>query len=240
VPLQLHDKAGLAARILTIEDHAIVRQGIRHILASKFPALALGEVATPQEALAAVCNQHWNLILLDISILGWNGIELLKEIKAIRPKLPVLILTMYAGRQFTVRALKAGADGCLALDGAVETLLEAVGRLLAGGKFISPTLAEDLAFDVASDARRPPHESLSDREFEVLQMIGSGRTVGEIAEQLHLSVKTISTYRTRILEKMQMRNNAELMRYAIQSSLTEQDRRFPPQNLLRGASGEIF
>jgi DNA-binding NarL/FixJ family response regulator len=219
-PRQLRTKMpGQALRILTIESRAIVRCGIRYVLASKFPGLVLGEAATPQEALDAVWKKDWDLILLDISLLGGSGIELLNEVKKVRPKLPVLILTMSSGVPFAIRAFKAGASGYLTLDSPAEILLQAVDRLLAGGKFISPTLSEELAVHIASDTTGPPHEYLSDREFEVLRLIGSGRTVGEIAEQLHLSVKTISTYRARILAKMAMRNNASLMQYSIQNNL---------------------
>jgi DNA-binding NarL/FixJ family response regulator len=209
----------LSPRILTVDDHAVVRRGIQHILASELPGAMLRETATSQEALDAVWEHGWDLVLLDVILPGRGGIELLKEIKRTRPKLPVLMYGMPPEAQFAIRALKAGAAGFLTLDSPAEILLQAVHRLLAGGKYITPTLAEALAVQVGSAADRPSHESLSDREFEVLRLIGSGRTVGEIAEQLHLSVKTISTFRARILTKMEMKNNADLMQYSVRNNL---------------------
>ncbi len=210
-----------ALRVLTVDDHSVVRRGIHGILSSEFPGAVVGEAATPQEALDAVYKQDWDLILLDVSLPGRSGIELLAEIRVARPKVPILMLSMHSEGHFAIRALKAGAAGYITKDSPVEILLQAVRRLLAGGKFITSSLAERLAAQVGSDPTRLPHESLSDREFDVLRLIGSGKTVGEIAEQLHLSVKTISTYRARVMTKMAMKNNAELVQYSIRNNLVE-------------------
>ncbi len=208
-------------RILTVDDHAVVRRGIGGILAGEFQELVLGEAGSAPEALEIIWKQDWDVILLDINLAGRNGLDLLKEFKTARPKVPVLILSMHAEDQFAVRALKAGAAGYLTKESPPEILLQAVRRLLAGGKFITPTLAEKLAFQLDSDSTKMPHEALSDREFEVLRMIGRGKTVGEIAEQLCLSAKTISTYRARMLEKMGLSNNAELAQYCLRNSLVD-------------------
>jgi two-component system invasion response regulator UvrY len=202
-----------------VDDHAVVRRGIVNILAGEFPGTLLGEAGTPQEALDLVWNQDWDLILLDVSLPGRDGIELLKEIRSARPKAQVMILSMHSEDQFAVRALRAGAAGYLTKDSSPEILLQAVRRLLAGGKFITPSLAERLALHLDADTTKMPHESLSDREFEVLRLIGSGKTVGKIAEQLSLNVKTISTYRARILEKMGLSNNADLVQYCVHNNL---------------------
>lgn len=186
-----------------------------------FPDAVLQEAGTPQEALDAVWAADWDLILLDVSLPGRSGIDVLKEIKSCKPKIPVLILTMHAEEHFAIRALRAGAAGYLTKESSPEVLLQAVRRLLGGGKFITPTLAEKLAFHIDSDSAKLPHDGLSDREFEILRLIGSGKTVGTIALQLHLSVKTISTYRVRLLTKMGLSNNAELMNYAMRHGLTD-------------------
>ncbi|MBZ5595300.1 MAG: response regulator transcription factor [Acidobacteriia bacterium] len=215
------EKKGAALRILVVDDHAVVRQGIIRILASDLPGAILAEAGTGQEAIDATWKEDWDLILLDISLPGRCGIDVLKEIKSARPKVPILIVSMHSEGQFAIRALKGGAAGYLTKDSPHETLIYAVRRLLGGGKFISATLAEKLAVQLDVDTSKLPHESLSDREFEVLRMLGSGRTVGEIAQQLFLSVKTISTYRARILTKMGLTNNAELVQYCIRNSLVD-------------------
>ena len=211
----------LVIRILIVDDHSVVRRGIVEILRNELQDAVLEEAGSAQEALDAVWKEDWSLVLLDISLPGRSGLDLLKEIKTARPKMPVLILTMHAEDQFAVRALKAGAAGYLTKENSPDILLQAVRRLLGGGKFITPTLAERLALQLDSDSTKMPHESLSDREFEVLRLIGSGKTVGEIAGQLCLSVKTISTYRARILEKMGLGNNAELAQYCLRNSLVD-------------------
>lgn len=208
-------------RILIVDDHCVVRRGIVGILAGEFPDATPVEAGTPHEALDQVWKHDWDLILLDLSLPNRSGLELLKEIKAARPRVPVLILSMHSEEQFAVRSLKAGASGYLTKETPPDVLLQAVRRLIAGGRFITSTLAEKLASQLETDFSKPPHESLSDREYEVLRRIGSGKTVGEIAEQMRLSVKTISTYRARILEKMQMGNNSELVQYCIRNQLID-------------------
>lgn len=215
------EKNGPALRFLAVDDHAVVRQGIIRILAAEFPGAILAEAGSGQEALEAAWKHDWDLILLDISLPGRCGIDVLKEIRAARPKVPVLIVSMHSEGQFAIRALKAGAAGYFTKDSPHETLIYAVRRLLSGGKFISATLAEKLAVQLDADTTKLPHESLSDREFEVLRMLGAGKTVGEIGQQLFLSVKTISTYRARILTKMALTNNAEIVQYCIRNSLVE-------------------
>ena len=210
-----------AIRVLTVDDHAVVRQGIRGIIQHQYPRAVVREAATAQEALDAVWSGEWDLILLDVSLPSRCGIDLLKEIKAVRARTPVLIFTMHAEEHFAIRALRAGASGHLTKDTTPEVLLQAIRRLLSGGKFITPTLAEQLATHIDAGITKLPHESLSDREFEILRLIGAGQTVGAIATQLCLSVKTISTYRVRLLVKMGLKNNSELMNYALRHGLVE-------------------
>lgn len=208
-------------RILLVDDHPLVRKGMAQLLATEFPHCTVSEASTAAEALEAILNGSWNLVLLDISLPGRNGLELLKEIKAARPKLPVLILSTYPESQFATRVLKAGAAGYLTKESPPETVVRAVRQVLAGSKFISQWVAERLASEIMLDTSKPAHELLSDREYDVMLRIASGQAVGEIASTLNLSVKTISTYRTRVLEKMGMKNNAELMQYAIRNTLIE-------------------
>lgn len=215
------EKKASVLRILVVDDHALVRQGIIRILASELPGAILVEAGSGQEAIEATWKQDWDLVLLDISLPGRSGIDVLKEIKSARPKIPILVVSMHSEGQFAIRALKAGAAGYLTKDSPHETLIYAVRRLLSGGKYISPTLAEKLAVQLDADTSKLPHEVLSDREFEVLRMLGSGKTVGEIAQQLFLSVKTISTYRARILTKMGLTNNSEIVQYCIRNTLVD-------------------
>ena len=172
-------------------------------------------------SLEHVRRQDWNLVILDISMPGRSGLDILDELKRLRPKLPILLLSMHPEQQFARRALKGGAAGYLTKDSVTEELKEAVKKILVGGRYVSATLAEKLAVDLRPGAETPLHELLSDREFQVLRMIASGKTVKDIAEDLSLSVKTVSTYRARILEKTGMRTNAELIRYALQSQLVD-------------------
>lgn len=201
-------------RILIVDDHAIVRRGLRELLSDEFRGAAFGEAATAQQALEQVWKKEWDVALLDITLPGRSGLDLLKEVKAARPKLPVLILSVHPEDQFAVRVLKAGAGGYLTKESAPEELVNAVRKILAGGQYVSPTLAEKLALGLRRDSTRAPHETLSDREYEVMCCIASGKTVTEIAGELSLSPKTISTYRARILEKLGLKNNSEIIRYA--------------------------
>jgi two-component system, NarL family, invasion response regulator UvrY len=209
-------------RILIVDDHPIVRQGIRQTLADGTEIGEIGEAATPQEALDLIREHEWDVVILDIGLPGRGGLQLLKDIKHDVPRLPVLILSMHAEDQYAVRAIRAGAAGYLTKEAATEKLLDAVRKVAAGGRYISPELADRLATEVSVDASKPLHASLSDREFDVLRFIASGQTVGEIAGRLSLSVKTVSTYRTRILEKMRLKNNAELMQYVLTNHLLDE------------------
>jgi two-component system invasion response regulator UvrY len=206
-------------RILITDDHAVVRQGLKQILADEFRNAIFGEASNAGEALALVWKESWDVVVLDMTMPGRNGLEVLKEIKKSKPKLPVLVLSMHPEDQFAVRVLKTGAAGYMTKESAPEELVGAIKKVLMGGRYVSASLAEKMAAYLDVDVQQPPHERLSDREFQVLRMIASGRTVTQIAQELSLSVKTISTYRTRILEKMAMTTNAELTHYAIQAQL---------------------
>lgn len=204
-------------RVLLVDDHEVVRKGIRSILEDRFPSITVAEAGDGDGALAALANPL-DAVVLDLSMPGRSGIDLLVEIKHRHPKLPVLIMTLYAEEQFAVRALRAGASGYLTKAAAPEELVSAMERILRGGRYITESLAERLV-DAAGGGTEAPHDRLSDREFEVMRGIASGESVSVIADRLHLSVKTISTYRARLLDKMGMANNSELTRYAIQNGL---------------------
>ena len=208
-------------RVLIADDHAIVRRGLIEILLHELKDPICGEAENAQQVLAQVRSQTWDLVILDVSMPGRSGIDVLSDLKREQPKLPVLVLSMHPEDQYGKRMLKAGASGYMNKNSAPEELIKAIRKVLAGGRYVSPALAEKLAWDLSEDHAHLPHESLSDREFEVLRMIGSGKTISQIAEELHLSVATISTYRARILEKMNMTTTAELMRYAFQNHLVE-------------------
>ena len=204
-------------RVLLVDDHEVVRKGIRAILDDRFPELTVAEASSGDEALAALV-EPFDIVILDLSMPGRSGIDLLAEIKHRHPRLPVLILSLHGEEQFAVRALRAGAAGYLTKSAAPEQLVQAFERVVRGGRYVSETLAERLAAAVGGDAGSP-HDRLSHREFEVMRGIASGESVGEIAERMHLSVKTISTYRARLLGKMGMASNAELTRYALENGL---------------------
>ncbi len=208
-------------RILIADDHAIIRQGLKQILDESGEMSVTAEAANGGEALHKLREGEYDVVLLDISMPGKSGIEVLKQIKEEKPKLPVLILSIYPEDQYAVRLLKAGAAGYLTKESAPEELVKAVRRVAAGKKHISPAVAEMLADGIGSEASQAPHEILSDREYQIFLLLAAAKTVSEIADKLALSVKTVSTYRHRILEKMHLRNNAELMHYAIGKHLTE-------------------
>jgi two-component system invasion response regulator UvrY len=196
-----------------------VRQGLKLILADHFKKSLFGEARNAHEALGRISKEKWDVVILDITMPGRSGLEVLREIRRLRPKLPVLILSMHPEDQFAVRLLKAGASGYLTKESAGEELVGAIEKVISGGRYISPALAERMASYLDMDVQKAPHERLSDREFLILRMIASGKTVSEIAKELFLSVKTISTYRARLLEKMDMKTNAEVTHYAIQNQL---------------------
>jgi two-component system, NarL family, invasion response regulator UvrY len=207
-------------RVLIADDHPIVRRGLRQILADEPDLDAPGEAQNGHEVLKQL-QQPWDVLVLDINMPGRSGLEILHEVKDRRPDLPVLIMSIHSEEQFGVRALKAGAAGYLNKESAPEELVKAIRKVHGGGKYVSPTLGEQLAVALQFGEHRMPHDALSNRENEILCLIASGKTVSEIAEHLILSVKTVSTYRSRILEKMKLHTNAELMHYAIQNRLVE-------------------
>jgi len=208
-------------QILVADDHAIVREGLKQILGEVSDMAVRAEAASGQEALAKVRADRFDVVLLDISMPGRSGLEILKEIKAEQPHLPVLILSMHAEEQYAVRALRAGASGYLTKASAPDELIGAIRKVSCGRKYVSASLAEKLAGELDVDTKRPPHEALSDREYQVMLMLASGKAVKEIAAELCLSVKTISTYRARVMEKMNMKKNAELTLYAVQNHLVD-------------------
>ncbi len=206
-------------KILIADDHPIVREGYKKILSDTTDMVVADEAENGQEVMDCIRKKQYDLILLDISMPGRSGLETLKDLKGEKPKLPVLILSIYPEEQYAVRAFRAGASGYLTKASAPHELISAIRKISQGGRYISPSMAEKLTYYLDLDAAKPLHESLSDREYQVLLMIASGKTVGEIAEELCLSVKTISTYRTHIIEKMKLKNNAEMTLYAIQNKL---------------------
>jgi len=206
-------------KVLIADDHAVFRRGLRETLAEFFFKITFGEAKTAQETVELVRRHDWDVVILDISMPGKSGLDVLDDLRRLRPRLPILLLSMHPEEQFARRALKAGAAGYLTKESVPEELKEAVRKVAAGGRYVSATLAEKLAVDLREGADTPLHELLSDREFQVLRMIASGKSVKDIAEELSLSVKTVSTYRARILEKSGMKTNAELIRYALQSQL---------------------
>jgi two-component system, NarL family, invasion response regulator UvrY len=208
-------------RILIADDHPILRRGLKDILVRELEGAVCGEAGNAQQILSEVESQDWDLVILDLTMPGRSGLDVLRDLKGLRPKLPVLILSMHPEEQLGKRLLKAGARGYMNKESAPEELVKAVRKVLAGGRYVSPALAEKLAFDLDQDSGRPLHAKLSNREFEVLRMLGLGKTVTQIAEELHLSVPTVSTHRAHILEKMNMATTAELIRYAVRHHLVD-------------------
>ena len=213
--------------ILVADDHAIVREGLRQILARTSDLVVGGEARNGQEVMRLVRERDFDLLLLDMSMPGRNGIELIKQVKAERPKLPILVLSMHQEHQYAVRAIRAGASGYLNKDSASELLVSAIHKVVGGGVYVSETAAELLARQTMRNVDAPPHTLLSDREFQVFSMIVQGKTVTDIAAELSLSVKTVSTHKTHVLEKMKLANQAELVRYALAHQLLD-DPATPP------------
>jgi two-component system invasion response regulator UvrY len=206
-------------KILIADDHTIVREGLKQIVAETADMMVADEASSGHEVLDKVWNNEYDVVVLDISMPGRDGVDILKQLKSKKPHLPVLVLSMHPEEQYAVRVLKAGAAGYLTKESAPDELITAIRRVSRGRKYVSSFLAEKLAFDLERDTQKPLHETLSDREYQVMCMIASGKRAKEIAEELYLSVKTVSTYRSRILEKMKMKNNAELTHYAIKHRL---------------------
>ena len=206
-------------RVLVCDDHPIVRRGLREILEQAGAPVTVGEAASAAEGLALARKQSWDTVVLDITMPGRSGLELLKDLKSERPNVPVLVLSVHPAEQYAVRVLRAGASGYLTKESAPEELLTAIRHIVRGGRYISPSVGETLADDLGRPAAELPHHGLSDREFEVMRLLASGQRASEIAEELHLSVKTVSTYRARVLQKLNLRTTAEIMRYAIKHGL---------------------
>ena len=206
-------------KVLMADDHAIVRRGLRQILNEGAASCQIEEAVNGQEVMNKVYDGIFDILVLDISLPDRNGLELVREIKSVKPKLPILMLSAHPEDEYAIRALKAGVSGYLNKESAPEQLVQAIERIVAGGRYISPSLAETLAANVGGNSDALPHEALSDREFTVLLRMGAGRSASEIADELGLSVKTVSTYRSRILEKMSMNSNADLIRYVIDHQL---------------------
>jgi two-component system, NarL family, invasion response regulator UvrY len=206
-------------RILLADDHAVVRQGVKQILAEAFAKATFGEAQNAHELLELVADERWDIVVLDLTMPGGNGLEALKQIKHDHPQLPVLILSMYPEDQYAVRTIRAGAAGYLNKESAPEELVQAIRKVLHGGEYISASVADELVLHARHEDGQPLHKHLSDREYQVLCLIAAGKEVKEIAAELSLSAKTISTYRVRLLEKMNLKTNAELTHYAIQNGL---------------------
>src|SRR2546428_4925892 len=208
-------------KVVVVDDHAVVREGLKRII-SENPGMAVtAEASDGFEAMHVIASTPCDVVLLDITMPNKSGLDVLKELHAQSPRLPVLVLSMHAEDQYAVRVLRAGAAGYITKESAPAKLVQAIRKVVRGGKYVSPTLAERLVYDLGTETKKAPHEILSDREYQVLCMIASGKTVTQIAEELALSVKTISTYRVRLLEKLKMNNNAEMTRYAIKEGLVD-------------------
>ncbi|MFA5138019.1 MAG: response regulator transcription factor [Elusimicrobiota bacterium] len=206
-------------RVLIADDHPVVRRGLRQILEATADIKVADEASDGQDALNKVFKNEYDVILLDISLPGRSGLEVLHQLKSERPRLPVLILSVHPEDQYAVRTIKAGASGYLTKESAGDELIAAIRTVARGRKYIRPSLAERLAVELETGASKPHHDQLSDREFQVLRMIASGKTVKQIADEVSLSTKTISTYRARILQKMGFANNVEITRYAVENKL---------------------
>lgn len=206
-------------RVLLADDHAIVRAGLREVLTDTGDIEVAGEATNGQEVLALIRGRDFDVAVLDMSMPGRSGLDLIKLVRAEKPKLRILILSMHSEQQYAVRAVKAGASGYLTKDSAADELVAAIRRIAAGGAYVSPETAERLVLDSSPGAETAPHTLLSDREFQVLQMIAGGKSITEIAQQLSISVKTVSTHKTRLMEKMGITNQAELIRYALENNI---------------------
>ena len=206
-------------RILIADDHSVVRKGLKQILQDEFPSAFIMEVGDAEDLLKKILMEEWDIVISDISMPGRSGLEVLSQIRQSHPKLPFLVLSMHSEDQYAIRVLKAGASGYLNKDSAAEELVKAVNRVLLGKKYITPAIAEKLATAIDQDAGKLTHEYLSDREFEVLKLLASGKSVSDISEQISLSASTISTYRARIMSKMNLKTNADLTLYSIDNKL---------------------
>jgi DNA-binding NarL/FixJ family response regulator len=214
-------KCATRLKILVVDDHFVVRQGIKAIMAEHRPDAEFGDATNAQEALDLAWKESWDLVLLDISMPGRGGLDVLKDMRQNFPKVPVIVMSMHPEDQFAIRVLKLGASSYIRKDSAGNDLIKGVDAALRGTKYITPTIAQQLAVNLERDHEGPSHLALSDREYQVLCLLANGKTVKEVGNDLNLSVKTISTYRTRILEKMNLKNNSQLMRYAVRNQLID-------------------
>ena len=208
-------------RIIIADDHPIVRAGMKQIISEASDMSVADEASDGRQLLHKIRTENFDVVILDITMPHIDGLDVLKQLKIEKPKLPVIILSIHPESQYALRVLKAGSSGYVTKTSAPDELINAIRKVHRGGKYISPSIAEKLAFQLEADFEEMPHEALSDREYQVLCMLASGKTVTEIADELALSVKTVSTYRSRILEKMNMKNNAELIHYAVQNKLVD-------------------
>jgi DNA-binding NarL/FixJ family response regulator len=208
-------------KIIIADDHPIVRAGMKQIISEASNLTVTAEASNGHQLLSKIREENFDIVVLDITMPRMDGLDVLKQLKIEKPKLPVIVLSIHPEDQYALRVLKAGAAGYVTKDSAPDELINAIRKVCRGGKYISPSLAERLVFQLDSDFGEMPHEILSDREYQVLCLLASGKTVTEIADELTLSVKTVSTYRARILEKMDMKNNAELIHYAVQNKLVD-------------------
>lgn len=208
-------------KVLIADDHDVVRRGLKQILEEEFADIKFGEAHNAEEAITLACKQNWDAIVLDITMPGKSGFEAMKEIRAARPKLPILILSVQPEDQYAIPVLKAGASGYLTKDSASAELVNAFKKVIAGGKYVSSAVAEKLASSLTDKPQKAPHELLSVREFQVMRLLASGKTPSQIAADLKLSVQAVSTYRSRILQKLKITNNADLVKYAVQSGLVK-------------------
>lgn len=207
--------------IIIADDHAIVRQGLKKMLAEESDMKVVGEASSADETLRLIRAHRCNVLLLDVTMPGKSGLDIIKDLKQSSPKMHILVLSMHPEAQFALRVLRAGGSGYLTKESAPEELVRAIRKVAQGGKYVSSTLAELLATLTETDIEKLPHDRLSEREFQILRMIVQGKSVSEIAQQLSLSIKTVSTYRTRVLDKMNVRSNAELARYAVEHRIVE-------------------
>jgi two-component system invasion response regulator UvrY len=208
-------------KIIIADDHPIVRAGMKQIISEASDLMVADEASDGHKLLSKIRAENFDVVILDITMPHMDGLDVLKQLKIEKPKLPVIVLSIHPEDQYALRVLKAGASGYVTKASAPDELINAIRKVFRGGKYISPAIAEKLVFQLDSDFKEMPHEALSDREYQVLCMLASGKTVTEIADELALSVKTVSTYRARILEKMDMKNNAELIHYAVQNKLVD-------------------
>ncbi|HMR92855.1 MAG TPA: response regulator transcription factor [Chitinophagaceae bacterium] len=206
-------------KILIADDHAVVRKGLKQILLEEYPSAVIGEAADAESLLAQVMSNGWDIVICDMNMPGRSGLDALSQIRQLNTRLPVLIMSMYPEDQYALRVLKAGASGYLSKDAIHEDIIKAIQTIQRGRKFITPAVADKLVDAFGDDSNKAPHELLSDREFDVFRLLADGKSVSDIAQQLMLSSTTVSTYRSRILDKMNLKSNAELTRYAIEKKI---------------------